>query len=74
MKFVAHAEERKEVPDELEPDLQNSCIQLPEISRNQLLFSQISEMAHEKGYFVATNKSVIDVVTACVSTHSKSET
>ena len=36
------------VPDELVPDLQNSCIELPEIARNQLLFSQISEMAHEK--------------------------
>jgi len=29
-------------------------------------------MAHEKGYCVATNKNVIDFVTPCVSTHSKS--
>ena len=33
---------------------------------------QISEMAHEKGYCVATSKNVIDFVTPCVSTHSKS--
>jgi len=29
-------------------------------------------MAHEKGYCVATNKNVIDFVTPCVATHSKS--
>ena len=56
----------------LEPDLQSSSIELPEIARNQLLFSQISEMAHEKGYCVATNKSVIDPATPCVSKHHKS--
>ena len=56
---------------ECESDLQNSSIELPEIARNQLLFSQISEMAHEKGYCVATNKSAIDA-TPPVSKHYKS--
>ena len=42
---------------ECELDLQSSTIALPEIARNQLVFSQISEVAHQKGYHVITNKS-----------------